>query len=101
MKQNKFVQSKFDKYIINSLWIENYDKLDEIFEKNYAKKLNEWISYVNFVDSILNNMSKESSKLLRNVYIEKKDKKSLHFSESNFYWKHRKAIEEFIKYFGK
>lgn len=101
MKQNKFVKSKFDRYIINSLWIKHSDKLNGIFDNNYREKMNDWINYVNLLDSILESMNKESSNLLRTVYIEKKDKKSLYTSESNFYIKHRKAIEEFLKYFGK
>lgn len=101
MKQNKFVRSKFDKYIINSLWIKHSDKLNGIFDTEYKDKINDWVNYVSLVDSILNSMDKDLSNLLRVVYIEKKDKKSLYISESNFYWKHKKAIEEFLKYFGK
>lgn len=59
-----------------------------------------WNNYVQGVDSILNTITEESRKILKAIYIEKKQICELHYSISTFYIKRKIAIKEFADYVG-
>lgn len=102
MKKNPIVKNKFDKYRMNNLWIDNINNIDFFDKKknNICQKEREWKEYVKLVDSILESMDKESSELLKEVYIYQRDFKDLYISQSTFYWKHKRAVKEFLDYFA-
>lgn len=94
----KFIKQKFEEYNMKKTWIENISSLVKDDKKSNADKIKKYQNYIDLINSILNTMSKDNSALLRGIYIEKKDKKCFYMSESTFYFKHRHAVVEFIKY---
>ena len=95
------IKSIFEKYKIYKLRIENFKNIDCLVnyeDENIEEKFLNWDKYVKLVNKILDSLDKEHSNILKSIYIENKRKEELHYSDSTYYWKHKKATDNFLKY---
>ncbi|MGL5591642.1 MAG: MG284/MPN403 family protein [Mycoplasmoidaceae bacterium] len=94
----KEVRSVFYLYRRNKLIVENFDYINKEEEKITIKELEEYNKYISFIDNILKEMDKEDSWILKNIFIDKKEKEELNYSISTYYWKLRKASNNFMDF---
>lgn len=94
------VRNKFKCYNVHKLWVENEENAKVVFgsDKNLSEKIKKYKKSVDFIDAILLSMDQEDAILLKDIYIHKKPKDSLHLSETTFYLKHKKAVISFLEY---
>lgn len=102
MKDKSNIKTIFYQYKIYKFKLEK--KHQNIFISNCNKihsknKIDvQWRKYVESVDKILDLIPKESSFFLKKLYIENSERKDFHYSESTFYFKQKKAINDFLDY---
>ncbi|MGL5246029.1 MAG: MG284/MPN403 family protein [Mycoplasmoidaceae bacterium] len=94
----KEVRSVFYLYRRNKLMVENFDYINKSEERITIKELEEYNNYISFIDNILKELDKEDSWILKNIFIEKKEKEELNYSISTYYWKLRKASSNFMDF---
>ncbi|MGL5640294.1 MAG: MG284/MPN403 family protein [Mycoplasmoidaceae bacterium] len=94
----KEVRSVFYLYRRNKLIVENFDYINKEEEKITIKELEEYNMYISFIDNILKELDKEDSWILKNIFIDKKEKEELNYSISTYYWKLRKASNNFMDF---
>lgn len=100
MKIDK-IKKIFEKYKIYKLRVENFKHIDCLMDsekKNMKEKFLNWDKYVKLINKILASLDEELAYILKSIYIENKKRDDLHYSESTFYWKHKKATGKFLKY---
>lgn len=93
------VRKKLHKYRVNKVWINNRDALNDI-SPHILKKAKKYQDYVSFIDNVFECMDKDSETILKKLYIEKLHRTELPFATSTFYWKHKKAVNEFLLFIG-
>lgn len=102
MKNKSNIKMIFYQYKIYKFKLEKNHQNILILNTNEInnKKITEiqWKKYVESVDKILDLMPKESSCFLKKLYIENNEKKDFHYSESTFYFKQKKAINDFLDF---
>ncbi len=99
MKNNIVIEVRkiFSKYRKNKLIIENYEIINNNFNNEISNQdIKKIKDYVLLIDNILNELDKMDSWILKNIFIERKEKDDLNYSESTFYWRLRKASNNFI-----
>lgn len=104
INKNKLIKDKFNKYIIYNVWLQDLKKMKSQKKWNSTSmelndKIREWKNYNQQINKILDLMPPDYSSLLKSIYIEKKPKEELFYSESTYYRKHKKAIDVFLNYF--
>ncbi len=95
------IQKIFTKYIIIKLQYNNQKAL-ELLNHDFQEIMIVTpydLAFINYIENILNHLSLQSQKIIIAIYINKQNYNHLPYSTSNFYFKKRKAIEEFINYF--
>lgn len=95
------IKKIFEKYKIYKLRVENYKNINCLIdsdEQNLKRQYLNWDKYVKLVNKILASLDEELAYILKSIYIENKKRDDLHYSESTFYWKHKKATGIFLKY---
>ena len=88
----------FYMYRINKLMIENYDYINKKWDKITIKELEEYNKYISFIDKILKQLDKEDRWILKNIFIDNKEKEELNYSISTYYWKLRRASNNFMDF---
>lgn len=102
MKNKNDIKTIFYQYKIYKFKLEKNHKnilisdLDEI--NNQTKIETQWKKYVASVDKILELIPKESSFFLKKLYIENNERRDFHYSESTFYFKQKRAINDFLNF---
>ena len=97
----KEVREVFYLYRRNKLMIENYDYINKKWDKITIKELEEYNKYISFIDKILKQLDKEDRWILKNIFIDNKEKEELNYSISTYYWKLRRAsnnVMDFLKW---
>ncbi|MEF9984863.1 MAG: hypothetical protein RSA87_01135 [Malacoplasma sp.] len=92
--QYKIYKFKLEKNHENIISLKSESKEKCIPDEMHTK----WKKYIEAVDKILNLIPKESSYFLKKLYIDNSEKKDFHYSESTFYFKQKKAINDFLDY---
>lgn len=100
MEDLKEIKKVFTKYKIYKLRMENECIFDIVDNNNVDKNkvIKTWKNYTSLIDKILNNMEKEYSQILVKIFLENIDRKNLHYSDSTFYWKLKKASHDFFNF---
>ena len=65
--------------------IENYDYINKKWDKITIKELEEYNKYISFIDKILKQLDKEDRWILKNIFIDNKEKEELNYSISTYY----------------
>ena len=94
----KEVREDFYLYRRNKLMIENYDYINKKGDKITIKELEEYNKYISFIDKILKQLDKEDRWILKNIFIDNKEKEELNYSISTYYWKLRRASNNFMDF---
>ena len=94
----KEVTEVFYLYKRNKLMIENYDNINKKWDKITIKELEEYNKYISFIDKILKQLDKEDRWILKNIFIDNKEKEELNYSISTYYWKLRRASNNFMDF---
>ena len=94
----KEVREVFYLYRRNKLMIENYDYINKKWDKITIKELEEYNKYISFIDKILKQLDKKDRCILKNIFIDNKEKEELNYSISTYYWKLRRASNNFMDF---
>ncbi len=92
------IERIFSKYLIIKLRLNNVVALEKLNGKviETSPPASQEIAFIKYVDNILNHLSLAARKILISIYIDKLNYNQLPYSSSNFYFKKRKAVQEFV-----
>ncbi|MCV3743375.1 hypothetical protein OF377_00545 [Ureaplasma sp. ES3154-GEN] len=89
-----FQEYKKARHQIMALDIVNQCSLTKISRN--SENINWCRTIVKYTQTILMHMSRESCEIITHLYINELEAKQLNYSQSSFYLKHKKAVNEFI-----
>jgi hypothetical protein len=96
--EKKTVKSIFSKYRLYKFRLQYTYNLVFNNKEISKKELNEWKTFIQMIDHILEYMNHENASIINNVYIKEKDYRDLGYSTTTFYKKYHAAINEFLEY---
>ncbi|MGL4647147.1 MAG: MG284/MPN403 family protein [Mycoplasmoidaceae bacterium] len=92
------VKEIFYKYRKNKLFLENYQVISNVMNMEImAKDLENYQNYISLIDTVLDHLDEIDRQILKNIFIEQKEKYDLNYAESTYYWKLRRASNNFME----